>query len=85
VDLVEREYQNENALCCGGLFAMCFGYDLAEDVQTRNLDDMVKHGAQYCVFNCPACQNTLGEKVAKKGIKPIHMIELCRMAIGEKV
>jgi Fe-S oxidoreductase len=85
VDLVEREYQDENALCCGGLFAMCFGYDLAEDVQTRNLDDMVKHGAQYCVFNCPACQNALGEKVAKKGIKPIHMIELCRMAIGEKV
>ncbi len=83
VRLVEREYQDENALCCGGIYAMCFGYDLANDVQRRNMDDMAKHGAEYCVFNCPACQGTLGEKVAKMGIKPIHMIELCRMAIGE--
>lgn len=84
VELVEREYQDENALCCGGIFSLCFGYDLAHDVQARNLADMVKHGAQVCVFNCPACQNTIGTAVAKKGIKPIHMIDLCRMAIGEK-
>ena len=84
VELVEREYQDENALCCGGIFSLCFGYDLAHDVQARNLADMVKHGAEYCVFNCPACQNTLGTEVAKKGIKPVHMIDLCRMAIGEK-
>jgi Fe-S oxidoreductase len=84
VDLVEREYQDENALCCGGIFNMCFGYDLGDDVQRRNLDDMVASGAEYCVFNCPACQNALGLKVAKRGIKPIHMIDLCRKAIGEK-
>jgi Fe-S oxidoreductase len=83
VDLMEREYQDENALCCGGLFGMSFGYTLAHDVQTRNLEDMVHHGAEYCIFNCPACQNALGPKVEKNGIKPIHMIELCRMAIGE--
>ena len=84
VDLIEREYQDENALCCGGIFAMCYGYDLAHDVQTRNINDMVAHGAEYCVFNCPACQSTLGEKVAKRDIKPIHMIDLCKMAIGEQ-
>ena len=84
VDLVEREYQDENALCCGGIFSMCFGYDLANDVQKRNIDDMAEHGAEYCVFNCPACQGTLGEKVAKRGIKVVYMIDICKMAIGEK-
>jgi len=83
VDLVEREYQDDNALCCTGIFSMCFGYDLAHDVQKRNIDDMVEHDAEYCIFNCPACQGTLGTQVAKRGIKPIHMIHLCRMAIGE--
>jgi Fe-S oxidoreductase len=63
---------------------MLYGYDFANDVQQKNIADMVKHGARYCVFNCPACQNTLGEKVAKEGMKPVHMIDLCRMAIGEK-
>ena len=84
VEVVQREYQDENALCCGGILGMNFGYDLATDVQRRNIDDMVSHGAQYCVFNCPACQSVLGEKVGKRGIRPIHMIDLCRMAIGEK-
>jgi Fe-S oxidoreductase len=84
VDLVEREYQDENALCCGGIYAMCFGYELAHDVQKRNIDDMVAHGAEYCVFNCPACQSAMGAKVAKSGIKPVHLIELCKMAVGEQ-
>ncbi len=60
------------------------GYRLANDVQQRNIDDMVDAGAEYCVFNCPACQSTLSEKVTKRGIKPIHIIDLCKMAIGEK-
>ena len=83
VDLVEREYQDENALCCGGILSMNYGYDLAHDVQKRNIDDMAAHGAEYCIFNCPACQTTLGALVAKQGIKPLHMIHLCRKAIGE--
>ncbi len=84
VELVDRTYQDENALCCGGILGMNYGYDLMTDVQKRNLDDMVEHEAEYCVFNCPACQSTLAEKVSKRGIKPVHMIDLCRMAIGEK-
>ncbi len=83
VDLIERKYKGENALCCGGIYAMAFGYDLAHDVQKRNIDDMVEHGAQYCIFNCPACQSSIGAKVAKRGIKSIHLIHLCKMAIGE--
>lgn len=84
VELVDRKYQDENALCCGDILGMNFGYELKNDVQSRNIDDMAEHGAEYCVFNCSVCQNALAAKVAKRGIKPVHLIDLCRMAIGEK-
>jgi hypothetical protein len=83
-ELVEREYQGENALCCGEVLRMVTGYEVANDVQKKNVDDMVLSGAEYCVFNCPYCQMALSEKVSKRGIKPIHIIDLCKMAIGEK-
>lgn len=84
VEPIERKYQGENALCCGDILRMLGGYELAKDVQQRNIDDMVESGAEYCVFNCPFCQSSLSEKVTKKGIKPAHIIDLCKMAIGEK-
>lgn len=84
VELAEREYQGENSLCCGEILRSVSGYQLANDVQHRNIEDMVQSGAGYCVFNCPACQSTLSGKVAKRGLKPIHIIDLCKMAIGEK-
>jgi len=84
VELLDREYQDENCLCCAELFRSIAGYQLTNDVQKRNIDDMVTTGAEYCVFNCPACQTTLSEKVTQNGLKPIHLIDLCKMAIGEK-
>jgi hypothetical protein len=84
VELVERTYQGENALCCGGVLVDTAGPETAFGVQERNLDDMVRSGAEYCVFNCPACQWILSEKVSRRGMKPIHMIDLCSLGIGEK-
>jgi len=84
VEMVEREYQGENALCCGEPIRIGDLYEVANDVQKRNIDDMVKNEAGYCVFNCPFCQLALAEKVFKRGITPIHIIDLCKMAIGEK-
>ena len=87
VERAEREYDGENALCCSEVIRMVKGmegYGIADDNQRRNIDDMVKAGAEYCVFNCPYCYMALSEKVAKRGIKPIHMIDLCKLAIGEK-
>jgi hypothetical protein len=48
------------------------------------LDDLKEAGAQVCVFNCPACMETLGKPVAKNGLMPLFMSDLCRLAIGEK-
>ncbi|MFX1285860.1 MAG: heterodisulfide reductase-related iron-sulfur binding cluster [Promethearchaeota archaeon] len=81
VERVERKYDRENALCCGGVIRGQQRYDLFIDVQTRNVDDMVNAGVEYCVFQCPACFDYLSEKVAEKGIKPIMMHELCLLAL----
>ncbi len=83
VERVKREYDKENALCCAEIIRMGKGPALADDIQKRNIDDMVKAGAEYCVFNCPACWDALADKVARKGIKPVHIIDLCKLAIGE--
>lgn len=83
VTRVEREYDRENALCCGGILKLAQREELAEDVQKRNIEDMWKAGANVCVFNCPACLFSLGEAAAGKGMMPILMSELCQFALGE--
>lgn len=80
---VKREYEGENALCCGQVIRMLKGYELTNNLQKRNIEDMMKAGAQYCVFNCPYCYMALRDKVTQTGMKPIHMVDLCKLAIGE--
>lgn len=86
-DCVEREYADENSLCCAGTIQgqrREGSRKRAIEVQKRNVGDMKKAGVEVCVFNCPACLQTLGAMVAREGIRPIHMSDLCRLAIGEK-
>jgi len=78
---VERAYDRENALCCGQVLRAHQREDAADDIQTRNLDDMKAAGAAYCVFNCPACMLTLAEAAAEKGLFPIHLSDLCQSAL----
>jgi Fe-S oxidoreductase len=84
---VQREYVDENALCCGSTI---MGQKKADSrrfclsLQQKNIDDMRRSGAQLCVFNCPACMQTIGKQVAEAGLMPIFMSDLCRLAIGEQ-
>ena len=87
VEQVQREYEGEKALCCGstimpqrreGSRRFCL------ELQKKNIEDMKQAGAQLCIFNCPACMQTIGKQVAENSIMPIWMSDLCRMAIGEK-
>jgi Fe-S oxidoreductase len=80
---VKRQYDRENALCCAGTIQAQQKDELADDVQKRNIDDMIAAGVKYCVFNCPACFFTMSNLVAERGITPILMSELCHMALGE--
>ncbi|MBN1380597.1 MAG: (Fe-S)-binding protein [Deltaproteobacteria bacterium] len=88
VEQVKREYVDENALCCG---ATILGQKkegsrrYCVEIQKKNIEDMKKAGAEICVFNCPACMQTLGMPVSKNGIMPLFMSDLCRLAIGEKI
>ena len=84
---VSREYMDENALCCGGTIGgqrREGSRKRAREIQHRNIADMEKSGAEVCVFNCPACYQTMAHLVAQKGIKPVYMSDLCRLAIGEQ-
>ncbi len=87
VESVEREYAGENALCCAATIKAQRkegSRRRAQEIQQRNIQDMVDAGAQACVFNCPACMGTLAEPVAKNGMMPIFMSDLCRIALGEE-
>jgi Fe-S oxidoreductase len=84
---VRRQYDDENALCCGGTIQgqRKEGSRVrATEIQRRNIEDMREAGAEVCLFNCPACYQTLGPKVAEAGIRPMYMSDLCRLAIGEQ-
>jgi Fe-S oxidoreductase len=84
VERAARTYDKENALCCGGVIRIQGRDELADDVQQRNLDDMVASGAQVCIFNCQFCLLTLAEPVAKRGLMPMLLSDLCRLALGER-
>jgi hypothetical protein len=83
---VKREYVNENALCCAGAIQgqrREGSRKRAAELQRKNVEDMKSAGAEVCVFNCPACFQTLGHMVTEEGMKPVYMSDLCRLAIGE--
>lgn len=81
VERVERKYDRENSLCCGQVLRAHQREEMADEIQNRNLDDMKEAGAVYCVFNCPACMVTLAEAAAEKGLFPIHLSDLCQVAL----
>lgn len=81
---VERTYDHENALCCGGVMEAQQLFDLAAENQEKNVADMKASGATHAVFNCPFCFFTLMGKVSEKGMTPILMSDLCRLALGEQ-
>jgi Fe-S oxidoreductase len=78
-----RQYDRENALCCGGVPRAQQRDDLADDLVEKNIADMKSAGAAFCVFNCPFCMATLGQEVAENGIMPILVSDLVLTALGE--
>jgi Fe-S oxidoreductase len=84
VERVARKYDRENALCCTAAVRAIRGDDEGNEVLKRNLDDMMEHEAEYCIFNCPFCYLSLEEVVSKCGMKPVMVSDLCRIAVGEE-
>ncbi len=85
VERVAREYDRENSLCCAAAFSLRGKNKLVRPTQNKNIKDMVDHGAEVVIFNCPMCKDTLDRKVTGKGMKSYFISDLARMALGEKL
>ncbi len=85
VERVKRIYDRENALCCAAPFATFGKTDLRAPTQDKNIQDMIDHGAKACIFVCPMCQETMGSKVQRKGLKSYLLSDLVRLALGEEL
>lgn len=85
VERVGRKYDRENALCCAGIFATLGKQSLVRKTLNENINDMVEHNAEACVYNCPMCMQSLGSKVERKGLKNYILSDLCRLALGESL
>ncbi len=85
VERVSRKYDRENALCCAASFPLKGKKKLVRPTQNKNVDDMVQHGAEVCIFNCPACKDALERKVSAKGMKSYFLSDLARIALGEEL
>jgi len=84
VERADREFDRKNTLCCGGVLKAHQRDDLVDEIQEKNINDMLKSGATFVVFNCPFCMFTLGEAVAEKGLMPILVSDLCQSAIKQR-
>lgn len=78
-----RRYDRQGALCCGAS-VMNVNRDKAVKTQGMNLTDAKDHEAEAMIFLCPMCMATLSGACQKRGLSPISLTDVCRMALGEK-
>lgn len=82
VNRVQRRYDRENGMCCGGA---AFMLDIGDPSTNRqkNLDDALSHGAKAMVCLCPMCIEQLTPDAQKKNLPLIFISDIARMALGE--
>jgi len=85
VERVNRKYDREDAMCCGGIMATLGKKAMMRKAQNDNVDDMVDNQAEFVIYNCPMCLESLASKTGRKGLKNYLLSDLCRMALGEKL
>jgi Fe-S oxidoreductase len=83
VERVPRKYDGESALCCTAPIIPVYP-ELAVEVQNRNVRDAIAHGAEALITLCPLCDRVLKRPASQHGLPNMHIIELCRIALGEK-
>ncbi len=83
VERPAREYERESALCCAASIIRVYP-ELAAKVQARNIDDVMKCGADAVITLCPMCDRALRRPTTQHGVRKVFIVDLCRMALGEK-
>ncbi len=63
---------------------MATDYERAGRIKDTNIKDALDAGAEAMVFLCPLCFLSLRRRAGEAGLEPIPLINLCRLALGEK-
>lgn len=84
VERPRRKYERETALCCTGPI-LRNKTEMAVSVQEKNVRDAMDCGADGLITLCPVCNAVLRRPTEQMGLAKIHIIDLCRMALGEKI
>ena len=79
---VPRKYDRQDALCCGAAF-MERQPERGFKLQDKNITDAKGYGADAMVILCPICWMSLSQPCRERGLPPIYLTNLCRMALGE--
>ena len=83
VQRVARKYDRQDALCCGSIFIE-MEPERGLRVQDMNITDAIGYGADAMVMLCPVCWTRLSQPCQERGLPPILLTDLCRVALGEK-
>lgn len=82
VERIARKYDRRDALCCGiGLRET--DPERATCILEKNMHDAENCGAEAMVFSCPSCYSFMSSPCEERGIAPVFITNLCRMALGE--
>ena len=85
VKRVARKYDRQNALCCDAPLVGFGQRERAVNSSARNIEDAKVHGAELMVFLCPMCTLRLRRVSREAGLRPIHLSNLVRLALGEEL
>ncbi|HDP81268.1 MAG TPA: (Fe-S)-binding protein [Spirochaetes bacterium] len=85
VERVDRAFDRENALCCGGAMAAMenVSKDAVNEWRMNNIMDAKDHGAGAMVFLCPLCVMSLRNRAKDQGLEPYILSNLVRLSLGE--
>lgn len=83
VERIDRTYDGKNALCCGAAIMGLGQIDRGKEIMSRNMHDVISHGADALVYLCPFCGYSLAEPCSMAHLPSIFVIDLLRMAMGE--
>ena len=83
VERPRRQYERETALCCTAPIIRVYP-EVAAELQTKNMDDIIECGADALVTLCPMCDRALRRPTSQRGVRKVYITDLCRMALGEK-
>ena len=79
---VDRFYDRENGMCCGGAPTLLQIGD-PDNNRKMNLSDALNYGAKAMVCLCPMCMEQLNPIASEMNLPLIFIGDIARMALGE--